>query len=456
MKRKNQSALLNTCYLLLITLALFLDGCSGCSRSGNLNKKQTNHKPLIEANSTDEGKVPINDKEEASLTSDKQYNVFDLKSHPSVSNSIKVVSLKKLMHELQQNPKSKDAENMYGLGWIEGYVIDNTQNDVLLYGREESNWPTLSLFDFIENLKNVYNKNEPPYCSLDPKPENVVRLNQYLNRNVRNSDISQIKALLGEQVSVIGGVNFNSRHALIMLEADYHMKKVSQGKIKLHNIPSYLELAINQSTNNCGGFSRFWFNYAKKSPKYVESPKITEIAECNIVLSTEAMSSTRSGKLFDSNAENPVANEFAAHFSKNFVDATQKVKYYADLENLFRLQAVMRALDKNGVLISHSQLFSYFLNEIQFTVTYDVPKSFEGLVNELESPNSDQVLYVMGGVSMEAKEPVWNIQSSKSNALTQKRDEIIKANKTEKNGFVLKMEKINLLHIIFRFPIGLN
>jgi hypothetical protein len=62
----------------------------------------------------------------------------------------------------------------------------------------------------------------------------------------------------------------------------------------------------------------------------------------------------------------------------------------------------------------------------------------------------------MGGVSMEAKDPVWNVQSSKSSTLALKRDEIIKANKTEKNGFVLKMERINLLHILLRFPIWLN
>jgi hypothetical protein len=443
MKRINHFIVSGAFCAILIGLIFILDGCSGCSRSRRINSEQT----IDESNGESDSTQTETD-EAGNKISDETINESELTAHPSTSNSVRVVSLNKLRDELISNPKSEEATNMFGLGWLEGYVIDSVENDVLLYGRELENWPGLKLTDFIENLRNVVNKEQPPYCSLDPVQQNVVRLNNYLKNRESASDSYKIKELLGEQVAVIGGIPAKSRHAKIMLDADYHMKKVSQGIIRLPDIPSCLDMAVN----NFGeiGWSRFWFNNADNSPKYVGNSNILEIAECKIVVSTRGMSSTNSGDLFDSNVENPVANSFARNFSKNFLKSAQIVHVYADLENLFRLQAVLRAMDKNGVLESNGSLFNYYLNEYPYSITYDIPDSYPGLVNELQSVNGDLTVVVMGGVSMEAKEPVWNFQSSTSTALTQKRDNIINANRTEKGSFVIEMGKLRLLYIFFR------
>ncbi|MCD4735044.1 MAG: DUF1598 domain-containing protein [Bacteroidales bacterium] len=442
-KKKNRTIQFNILFVLSLILILIIEGCSGCSESRNKVPELKNpRKTEIIDSELEKG---------SHSNSDIQKDDLELANHPASSTILRVVSLKKFIKEAKLNPQSEDIENFFGLGWIEGYVIDSVHNDILIYGREVKNWPNITIFDFIENLKNAYQNKQAPYCSLDPRNENILQLNKYLNQQSIDIDLCKVKNLLGEQMSVIGGVPFKSRHALVMLDADYHMKKVSQGLIRLPNVLSYLDYALEEQDNS-GGYSRFWFRYAENSPKYINEANILEIHECKIIVSTNSMEASSSGDLADVDKDDSAANNFAERFSEHFHSSAQYVECYADLENLYRLQALVRAMRQYDLFTGHQSIFNYFLNEYPVTQTYKVPESYEGLADKMQSTNGDFVCFVMGGVSMTPGKPKWNYQGAPTNTINRKGNVIIKHNSNDKPSFIIDMKERDLLDIIiFRY-----
>ena len=109
--------------------------------------------------------------------------------------------------------------------------------------------------------------------------------------------IQQVKAIWGSQVIRVGGVPKDSRYAHIMIDADYHMKKVSLGAQKFSGVDSYLDLKVSDAKERIAqgddmippglSFNRFWFSVEKEFPIFTEDEGIVWVKACPIVLFTE-------------------------------------------------------------------------------------------------------------------------------------------------------------------------
>jgi hypothetical protein len=352
----------------------------------------------------------------------------------SISGEHICISLVNLMKEVHKQAGAggaipEDITHLGGISWLEGYVVDTKNSDIILYGKKMPNRPPYQLGDLIDNYKNVFENNVDPYCSLDPKPENILRLNHVLqSKTYADKDMDGKAALLSEaiggQMTVVGGVPRNSNHAFVMIDADYHMKKVSQGLVKLPGITSCIDLipenAKNEKLEEEGdkmSMSRFWFhikpNDKNPYPNFMENDNIVQISECPVVLLTERQVADKKGKLSDDKKENPIARQFAQNMTENFSKSTESVKSYAELENLFRLHALMKAAKfrlQNSPQVENVNLV---MNKVSYSSNNVMPESLPGLVNmkeyKEEKKETNKIItktklfMVCGGVGMNMK-----------------------------------------------------
>ncbi len=348
--------------------------------------------------------------------------------HPSNMQERVCLSLRVLALEAGKVPIRKEVENLAGIGWLEGFVVDPDNRDVILIGRPMPNWPTLHIDDFVVNMRNVWNRKAHPYCSLDPRPEDVRKLNELMSQAGIVTSVDQmhgffnrLRTALGPQTVVVGGVPRNSRHAHVMIDADYHMKKVSQGLVQVDGIRSCLDIVLDEAKRQVVttgripplsmSMSRFWFHVGKGEPTYQESKGIVCLEKCSVVVLTEKQRSSADGMLYDSGEDDPHANAFAQELSDRFQTAATIVAEYANLENLFRLSAVLRAMHLRDAVNQARLDLGFWLKEYKYRAESAMPTSLRGLANSKEARGEftkgeflyQYVLFPMacGGVSME-------------------------------------------------------
>jgi len=276
------------------------------------------------------------------------------------------LSLKILAREAEADLRSggllrEEVETLAGINWVEGFVVDGRNRDVILIGRSRPNRPPLYLDDLVVNMQNVWESSEYPYCSLDPRPEDVLKVNRILSGSSETRTSAEMHRLfteleesVGPQQVVVGGVPRDSRHAHVMIDADYEMKKVSQDHVELSGVTSCLDRLLEESANAARkgertgrprlSMSRYWFHLRRGDPKFVEGRGIVYVDRCSVVVLTEQQKATASGELYDAGGLDPHALAFAREFSDSFNKATTSVPVYADLEHLYRLNALTRAM----------------------------------------------------------------------------------------------------------------
>ena len=294
-------------------------------------------------------------------------------------------------------------QTLFGISYIEGYIVqDKNPKDIVLFGLVCDARPNLRLDDLIVNMRNIANSVEYPYCSLDPKRENTIALQRLFSSAVTISSTSQMKAFfkkvqdtVGPQEIVIGGVPRNSRHAHVMIDADYHMKKVSQAHISIDGVTSYIDHSLNEAVDKimngkpvpASGVSmaRFWFHIGKGSPKFQQGTDIVAIDHCNVVILTEKQKATASGELVDVIEDDPYAIAFANEMSEYLsIPGFSTVPSYADLENLFRLRALLLSMDFQSLFSSVGWSFSSFIPNYKYLNEKPMDSSMDGLANYKE------------------------------------------------------------------------
>lgn len=445
--------------LVLVSLSLpIIAGCENSSRQSAANRMRVNSQGKAAL------QVEKSERKDANLTLNvltSQYKYEFSEQHPSNSPRIYVLSLRNLLNKYSENVNDlRETVRLSKLGWIEGYVIDKENNDILLFGRENKNWPDLYMDDLLYMTKNVIEGGQSPYCSLDPIPEDVREFERVsANKNEKEPLIdyyNRISGKWGDQKVVVGGVPNNSNIARVMLNADYHMKQISQGLDSLPFIKSLLDIYIDRSfrrgpdRENQSIMSRFWFRCEETNPVFEYEENIARIDACNVVLLTEAQEAARDGRLYDSGGKNVESDLFADSFSRNFRKAATQVKVYAELENLYRLLALIKVIALED---KHYQEYISLCSEMdavfRYYRSYDIPAAYPGLTNfriirDTDTGDSNiaekQYLFlVCGGVEMNF--PVANTRRRRGGSkLSDLRDEILDSRMDDQEGWLVETE----------------
>ncbi len=345
------------------------------------------------------------------------------------------LSLRALVREAEIASSSgrdirEEAKNLAGIGRLEAFLVDKETGDVVLVGRRNPRRPNVHLDDLVVNLRAVWRGEPDPYCSLDPRPQDVAGVNSLLLAAGGVATLAEMRQLFGRlratwghQRVVVGGTPRGCRQAHVMVEADYDMKKVSLGLERIPGIRSYLDEVIEDARRSLrkGGqvpavrasISRFWFHLDEGHPTFKESEGIVWLDRCAVILLTEKQMASATGRLYDSGGEDACARAFASRFSDSFQQAAALDSTYADLENLFRLRALLKGMRFRRALAEAGLSLDFLVNGYRCTQERPMPEALPGVTNAREATETvaagnmiyQYVFFPMacGGVSMEIR-----------------------------------------------------
>lgn len=339
--------------------------------------------------------------------------------------SMRVLGQKSLKCLSSRSRMNSILAHLGKINLFEGFVLDSENADILLIGKKTGRGHLLHVDDLAVNLRNIWSEDAPPSCSLDPRSEDISDIQELPSEftDIRTQEqgrelIQRVKEVWGPQLIRIGGVPENSRHAHVMIDADYHMKKASLGLVRVAGLTSYLDkresadkkrLLEGEDIFGQGiSFNRFWFHVKNGFPTFSETEGIIWLKACPIILLTEKQSTAVSGELSDVEEDDPVAMAFSREFSDRFEQAVTKVPSYADLKNLYILKALLEAMHYTDACSDAGLDIDFFLNGYKYKMETPMPDSMPGCVSSKEvffkGPKGKQAYWhfpaIFGGVQM--------------------------------------------------------
>jgi hypothetical protein len=304
----------------------------------------------------------------------------------------RAVSLKVLQERLRICVPAADCDDdvltLCSLTQIDGYIIDEKNNDLILYGSVEPERPPLYTENLVVALRNKWNKYakvvgntiyySDPACSIDPDSQTIqtlIALGEELSQAENEEAVAEVlkrwdtACVAPEAVSVFG-VPFDSRFAGIMVQADYDMKRLASGidSLPVEGFRSVSQVVLdevredlkNQRSPRLPGMmmNRFWF--APGENTYLADDSTVRLDRCDIVLLTEA-------EYFRQGTLDPYAKQFAESFTRLYREVAAARPIYFELESLFRFVALAAIMETNRV--STTIDLNYLLDE------YPLPKT---------------------------------------------------------------------------------
>jgi len=327
---------------------------------------------------------------------------------PSYEGSYIAMSLRVLSKKAAESlsPRAalpRDLATLCGITKFESFLIDEGSQDVILLGKPVGGGSSLHLDDLVVAMRSIWRGGtEAVSCSLDPRRENVLAIQQINSQygKVETPEkgkrmIQQVKASWGPQTVRVGGVPKDSRYAHIMIDADYHLKKVSIGNLKISGVNSYLDMKISDAKERLAqgedkipsgmSFNRFWFSVEKEFPLFTEDEGMVWIKACPIILFTEQQMGASSGELIDVNEDDPVAMAYAKAFSDAFPRSADQVAPYADLRNLYFLKALLESMRFRHAAERAGLNMDVLLSQYACKTASPMPDSMEGCVVNQEA-----------------------------------------------------------------------
>jgi len=282
----------------------------------------------------------------------------------AAGSPLRKVSLKRLEAEVQrlhQQNKSLPADIRYlaGLTHVQYVFFDPARNDVILAGPAEG-WkqvdsgevvgtttgrPVLHLEDFIVALRYAFTQQaRPPFigCSIDPTQKGLRNYAAYL-RKIGRIDRSRVKPIVAGMEQAMGpqqvrlfGVTPSSRFAVMMVAADYRLKRLAMGhdRSPVKQVVNYLDLAAQRPLGRRQPQHRWWFVAEFDAIQHTKDRTAYELIGSGVKVATAPTAAKRNGR---KQRPTPAARQFTATFNKHFAALAKKVPVFAELENAIGL-----------------------------------------------------------------------------------------------------------------------
>lgn len=287
------------------------------------------------------------------------------------SSELRMVSINRLEKEVQLRAArglepTESMRNLVGLYQIDYLFLYPESGDIVLAGpagdwhydaegrplNVKTNRPVLQLEDLVACLRSAQAHDGIFGCSIDPKPENLKRTQEYLaSSKLKGAAWREgLREALGQQKITIHGIDPRSHAAHVLIEADYRMKLVGIGlEDGTFGVESYLDMVGLDENGNPPPMDvvRWWFamNYdavvstADRNAFRFEGPGVKVLSESEFL--DEEGDRIRRGK-----STAPTAR-FAESFTKHFDQLSSKYPIYADLKNVFDLSLAATLIESN-------------------------------------------------------------------------------------------------------------
>ncbi len=228
-------------------------------------------------------------------------------------------------------------------------------------------------------------------CSIDPEPEGLQRLQQYLASVGRSASragvarlVADLKQQLGPQRVTVSGVSDKTHFAQVLVEADYRMKLIS---IALERPPvpivSYAERAVSRGAAR-NALARFYFTPHYECVRVADDGLAMQLEGEGVKLVTEQELITARGQRVQTGGSNAAAEAFARDFTKSYPQLAARSPVFAQLRNLIDLTIAAAFIQQQDYYGQADWQLGIWAHEATYPIeTGQAPKMVESAVNAL-------------------------------------------------------------------------
>jgi hypothetical protein len=287
-------------------------------------------------------------------------------------------------------------------GPAEGYVVDAR-------GRATgttTGHPPLRLDDLMVALR-ALERVGPIRCSIDPRQENLVRLNEYLSEQTGPLTAAQAQArfarlpeILGYQDVSLSGVPSESHFAEVLVEADIRMKRLSVGvdPPPVKGFKSHLTLVGPGEQS----MQRWWFIPFYDAFNKSEDGLAYHFSGQRVQLLSQEELVSDSGKRSNAQFTRVSIEKFSKQFTSRFPELAAAVPAFAELQNVFDLAVLAALLKKDRLADRIEWKKELFLDaERAPTGTRQVPRQTQSIGNQKMLHGKICVAQVGGGITID-------------------------------------------------------
>lgn len=303
-----------------------------------------------------------------------------------------------------------------GMTRLDGFVADPANRDVILWGQKEKGGVPLNFDDFVIALRAATGRyigkpgqpgyNLAPAISIDADPAVFKRLGE-LSTSGPDYDGEYARICASPQKVRVDGMPRHTRVAYTLVDADYRMKQVGQGTMKLplaSPFPSHheLDLQLSAALGDRGAASRtakstrFWFTPGQFNYQIAPDGGTGFLETAQVVLRDEDQRNTGQA-LVASGSTDPIARAFTCAWTERMEEVYGAEPIWRDMNNIFRHFAVARILEQRRVL-ERARFDTQLLLDTYTPEPVKLPETLPGL--GFVDRQSGQMWSLCGGVSL--------------------------------------------------------
>jgi hypothetical protein len=334
---------------------------------------------------------------------------------PNVAESSKLrkVSLTRLLKQIDKQVASGGEPddtmlNLAGLTRIQYVFYYPETKDIVLAGPAEGwvempggrvvGWntgrPIMQLQDLAVALRAFApgaQRNPFVYCSIDPTPEGLARMQQFLSeigRTIVPGDeqfiVEGLRENLGLQVITVGGVSPKTHFAQVLVEADYRMKLIGIGLEEPPvDIRSYVSMA-NPASVARNALQRWFFVPDYQRIKVAEDGNAAEFVGLGVKLVGENEVVSEHGGRAGTGGQDRASQQFTRSFTENFADLAEVAPVYGQLRNCIDMLVASAFIARHDLYQKAGVELGAVGDESQYSVeTYNAPRQVATAVNSM-------------------------------------------------------------------------
>lgn len=290
-------------------------------------------------------------------------------------------------------------------GFGEGWKIDDRGNAVgLTTGR-----PVLLLDDLLTALRTAATSaGGQMSCSIDPTSEGLERLRRAVATMRTAGDLrataATIEQALGPQVISIQGVSGTSHLAMVMVAADYRMKRLGMGldRSPVRGLPSYLEMAPSGGRGMSAMAPRWWM-VPHFEPLRTDGQGLAwELPSGSVKVLTEETHFAANGAPQQTGSASPAAQRWADLMTQKYDDLAREEPVFGQLRNVMQLAVVAALIVKEDLAGKAGLPMAQLLDASAVpTLELAAPKQTDSVASAVKKGNQ-WVIGASGGVQIES------------------------------------------------------
>lgn len=353
------------------------------------------------------------------------------------NSALRKVSLNRLEREVQRlwadgKPPTAEMANMAGLHKVRYVLVYPETGDIVLAGpagpwtdnaegrtiHQDTRQPVLKLDDLVVLLRNAQENQGRFGCSINPTQAGLAAAKTYqeetstkpLHPRQRDAWLEGLRAAVGKQEIEIYGIDPDTRVGRVLVEADYHMKRIGMGLEEgTAGVPAYLDMLPKPKAGEAVPMDvlRWWFTLNYQAVHTTEQRDAFEIKGPGVRVLSENQLLEENGQQVHTGRSSELNAQFARNFTQNYDALAVKYPVYAELRNIFDLALVASLIERErlGDQADWPQL--HFGPDRPYQVAkYRTPKDVETIMNYRLIEQKHIIAGVSGGVRVDISEAI--------------------------------------------------